>query len=113
MDSANIMVNGKRYVVSPPTIHRIASAAYYLSGINDGKTIKEVLSSVNEASNVTRALSCLIAGDVSLYDELSQATFDEVVNALEVAYSLVSAKNFTRLSALARSVATLTAKQKL
>lgn len=112
MDSENVTVNGRRYVLHPPTIHQIASAAYYLSGIGDGKTVKEVLSAINETSNATRALSCLIAGDVSLYEELSQATLDEVLDALEVAYSLMSAKNFTRLSALARSVANLTAKQK-
>lgn len=112
MDTANVVVNGKRYVIMSPTIHKIASAAYYLSGISDGKTVRDVLASINEAGNIARALSCFIVGDTSLYEELSQASLDDVIEAVEVAYSLVSTKNFIKLSTLARSVAGLTAKQK-
>ena len=55
----------------------------------------------------------MIQGDDGLFEELSLGTFEEVVDALDVAYSLISVKPFLMLSGLARNVANLTAKQKL
>lgn len=113
VDSTHVTINGVRYSIAPPTIGRIAGAAYHLSDIKDGKTLKEVIGSINEAANAAKALSFFIIGDTSLYAELSKGTFDEIVTGLEAAYSMISAQNFIRLSALSRSVANLTAKQKL
>ena len=113
LDVVAITVGGKRYEVRPPTIYKIAGASYYLSGIGEGRTIREVIMSINKAPDAARALSCLIAGDTSLYEELSRGTFNEIVDGLDAAYSLISAENFIKLSALAKSAANLTAKQKL
>ena len=112
LDTVTIIVAGKNYIISPPTIHRIAGAAAYLSDLDNGQTLRDVIGGVNKAPEAAKALSCFICGDTSKYPELAKGTFDEIVNGLEKAYSLVSAKNFTTLSALARSVATLTAKHK-
>lgn len=112
LDNAMVSVAGKRYLIPPPTIHRIAGAAYYLSDIKDGKTLMEILSTINNSTTLAKALSWFIAGNTSLYKTLSKGTIDEIVNALEVAYSLISAESFIKLSTLARSVASLTAKQK-
>ena len=42
----------------------------------------------------------------------TNGTLDELADGLEAAYSLLSTKDFLRLSALARNVASLTAKQR-
>lgn len=112
MDSAVVVVNHKRYLLAPPTIHRIAGAAYYLSDLEEGKSFRDIIATINDASKLTHALSFFIKGDISLAEELSYGTFDEVVAGLETAYSMISAKNFMTLSALAKSVASLTAKAK-
>lgn len=113
VDSVTVSVAGKIYIITAPTIHRIAGVAVYLSYIGDGQNMKEVLNGINNAENAAKALSWFICGNTSKYRELSKGTFDEIVNGLEKAYSLISAKNFMKLSALAKSVALLTAKPKL
>ena len=112
LDATTIVVNGKRYVIGPPTINSIAGAAYHLSPIVDGASFKEVVAAINDAPAMAKALSYFICGSDALFDELSQGTYDEVVDALEAAYSMISARSFTRLSVLARSVAALTANAK-
>ena len=112
MDFKVVIVNGKSYIVTPPTIKKIAGAAYWLSDVKDGKNIKELLASINNVEPLAHALSWFIQGNDSLFEELSNGTLDEVVDGLESAYSLLSTKNFLRLSVLAKNVASLTAKQR-
>ena len=92
-DFKTIVINNKSYVISPPTIH-------------------DVLSSLKDMDNVAHALSWFVKGDDSLFEELRKGTFDETVQGLEVALSLISAENFYKLSVLAKNVQNLTAKQK-
>ena len=112
MDFKVVVVNGKSYIVTPPTIKKIAGAAYWLSDVKDGKNIKELLASINNVEPLAHALSWFIQGNDSLFEELSNGTLDEVIDGLESAYSLLSTKNFLRLSVLAKNVASLTAKQR-
>lgn len=112
MDFKVVIVNGKSYIVTPPTIKKIAGAAYWLSDVKDGKNIKELLASINNVEPLAHALSWFIQGNDSLFEELSNGTLDEVIDGLESAYSLLSTKNFLRLSVLAKNVASLTAKQR-
>ena len=112
MDFKVVIVNGKSYIVTPPTIKKIAGAAYWLSDVKDGKNIKELLVSINNVEPLAHALSWFIQGNDNLFEELSNGTLDEVVDGLESAYSLLSTKNFLRLSVLAKNVASLTAKQR-
>lgn len=112
MDFKVVIVNGKSYVITPPTIKKIAGAAYWLSDIKDGNSIRELLASINNIDFLAHALSWFIQGNDNLYEELSQGTFDEIVDGLDTAYSLLSVKNFLKLSVLAKNVANLTAKQR-
>ena len=112
MDFKVVIVNGKSYIVTPPTIKKIAGAAYWLSDMKDGKNIKELLVSINNVEPLAHALSWFIQGNDSLFEELSNGTLNEVIDGLESAYSLLSTKNFLRLSVLAKNVASLTAKQR-
>lgn len=112
MDFKVVIVNGKSYIVTPPTIKKIAGAAYWLSDVKDGKSIKELLASINNVEPLAHALSWFIQGNDSLFEELSNGTLNEVIDGLESAYSLLSTKNFLRLSVLAKNVASLTAKQR-
>ena len=112
MDFRVIIVNCKSYIVTPPTIKKIAGAAYWLSDVKDGKDMRELLAAINNVEPLAHALSWFIQGDDSLFEELSNGTLDEVVDGLESAYSLLSTKNFLRLSVLAKNVAELTAKQR-
>lgn len=111
-DFETVVVNGKAYVINAPTIHKIAGAGYYLSELDECKTVMDMIRSLKDVGSASRALSFLIQGDESLYDELSQGTFDEVVEALAIGISMISAENFYKLSVLAKNVALLTAKQK-
>ena len=111
MDFKVVIVNGKSYIVTPPTIKKIAGAAYWLSDVKDGKNMRELLASINNVEPLAHALSWFIQGSDSLFEELSNGTLDEVIDGLESAYSLLSTKNFLRLSVLAKNVASLTAKQ--
>lgn len=72
----------------------------------------DMLRSLKDVEIVSRALSWLITGDESLSEELRKGTFDEVVEALAVGLSMISAENFYKLSVLAKNVATLTAKER-
>ena len=94
MDFKVVIVNGKSYIVTPPTIRRIAGAAYWLSDVKDGKTIRELLASINNVEPLAHALSWFIQGDDILVEELSQGTLDEVIDGLDAAYSLVSTDSF-------------------
>lgn len=109
-DSVNIVVAGKAYTVMPPTIHKIAGAAFYLSGIGNESTIYDIFKSINDADKLAYALSYMINDNDKLHDELTRGTFDELVQALCEVYSLISVENFSRLSALAKNVGSLIAK---
>lgn len=111
-DLVNVMVNNKVYLIFPPTIHKLAGAGLYLSDFGDEQTFRDVIKSINNSDKLAHALSWLIKGDNSLVNELEQGTFDELVDAVSQAYSLVSIENFIKLSALAKSVAMLIANQK-
>lgn len=113
LDGETVMVAGRAYHILPPTIRKIAQAAYHLSDMSEAETMRELIMSVGNMNPICRALSCMVRGDESLADELMDGTMDEVVSALETAYSLASVENFWKLSGLARNVANLTAKQKL
>lgn len=109
-DSVTIMVNGKTYCISPPTIIKLVKAAKYLNSFEEGKTLAEVLGMLKNLYDACKALSIFIQGDESISDELSKGTFEEVVNGLQTAYSLISIKDFQTLSILAKSAARMIAK---
>ena len=111
-DFETVFVNGKAYVIHPPTIHKIAGAGYYLSDLKDGITVMDMLRSLKDVDTASLALSWLIQGDETLHEELSHGTFDEVIVALATGLSMISAENFYKLSVLAKNVALLTAKQR-
>lgn len=111
-DFKTIVVNNKSYIISPPTIHRIAGAGYYLANFPECNTLHDILVSLKDMDNAAHALSWFIKGNNSLFDELLKGTFNEIVEGLEIAFSLISAENFYKLSILAKNVQNLTAKQK-
>ena len=111
-DFKTIVVNNKSYIISPPTIHRIAGAGYYLANFPECNTLHDILVSLKDMDNAAHALSWFIKGNDNLFDELLKGTFNEIVEGLEIAFSLISAENFYKLSILAKDVQNLTAKQK-
>lgn len=111
-DFKTIVVNNKSYIISPPTIHRIAGAGYYLANFPECNTLHDILVSLKDMDNAAHALSWFIKGNDSLFDELLKGTFNEIVEGLEISFSLISAENFYKLSILAKNVQNLTAKQK-
>lgn len=111
-DFINVMVNGKCYTVFPPTVHKLAGAGMYLSALGDEQSVRDIIKSVNNSDSLAHALSWLLIDNDSLFEELSQGTFDELVDAVSEAYSLISVESFTKLSALARNVSSLIANQK-
>ena len=109
-DSVTIMVNGKTYCISPPTIIKLVKAAKYLDSFEEGKSLVEILGMLKDLGNACKALSVFIQGDESISDELSKGTLEEVVNGLQTVYSLISIKDFQTLSILAKSAARMIAK---
>lgn len=112
MDFVVVVIGGKSYTIHPPTIKRIAGAYAYVSDMKNAETVADVLRGIGRAEDLTKALSWMIQGDESICDELSNATFDEIVESLEIAYSLISVENFTRLSTLLKNVGRMIANQK-
>ena len=112
MDFKVVIVGGKSYMVNPPTIKRIAGAVYWLSDVKDGKTIRELLTSINNVEPLAHALSWFIQGNDSLFEDLSNGTLEEVIDGLDAAYSLISANSFLKLSGLVKNVSNLTANQR-
>lgn len=112
MDFKTVVVNNKAYTIHPPTIHKLAGAGSFLSGVNQGETIADVIKSLNDSDKLAHALSWFINGDDSLYKELSQGTYNDIVEGLEAAYSLISVENFFKLSVLMKNVSSLTARRK-
>lgn len=107
-----VVVGGKTYMLKTPTIHQIVGMAYHLSDVKEGETLKDILSTINNAESYCKALSYLIKGDESITKDLMKGTMDEVVNALVEGYNLISLENFIKLSTLRRSVAKMIAKQR-
>lgn len=109
MDFKTVLVGGRSYVITPPTIRNIAGASVYLSGLDDCNSVKDVIHSLSNVENASHALSWFISGSDELADELMDCTLDEVCGALEIAYSMVSVKDFIRLSALSKNVSMMAA----
>lgn len=114
MDCESVMVDGKVYVIHPPTIERLAGAMVHLSKMDvGGATIAEALSGMKDIACAAHALSWFIDGSDSLYVPLAKGTVDEVVAGLIKALNMISAQNFMTLSALVRNVQRLIARPKL
>jgi len=107
-----VEVNGKAYVLKPPTINRIAGAVARLSrlALPDAATMKDLLCSQEDAREYAMALSFLIQDNYDLADELSQGTFEEVVEGLVTAFDMISAKSFSNAASLTKSASVLVAK---
>jgi len=107
-----IDINGKAYVLKPPTINRIAGAVARLSklALPDSATLKDMLCNQEDATEYAMALSFLIQENYDLADELSHGTFEEVVNGLVTAFDMISAKSFSTAASLTRSASVLVAK---
>lgn len=112
-DFRTIFVAGKVYTVYPPTIHKLAGAISYLSGVQEADNLKDVLLSLGKNEAYSKALSWLIAGDESLSEELAKGTYEENVNALDEALSMIDSKVFLKAASLAKNVSLLAAKPKL
>lgn len=106
------IIADKTYLIKPPTIHQIAGATYWLSDLENGNTIKEILEKMPNAMNLAKALSWFIQGDDSIADELANGTIREVIEGIESAFSLIETENFLKLSVLLRSAKMLIAKQR-
>ncbi len=113
MDFRTVIVGGKSYTVYPPTIHKLAGAISYLSGVQEADNLKDVLLSLGKSEAYSKALSWLIAGDESLSEELAKGTYEENVNALDEALSMIDSKVFLKAASLAKNVSLLAAKPKL
>lgn len=112
LDGETVVVNGRAYFVSPPTIKKIAGAGYYITKYGGEKTIGDMLKMMSQSMDACKALSWFIQGNEDLADELSNGTINEVVDGLETCIKLISTENFLRLSLLARNVRSVIAKQK-
>lgn len=110
-DYITVFVNGKAYLILPPTIKRLAGAISCLSELDlgDTGTLKDIFLASKDCEAYARALSWLIKGNASLSDELSNGTLEEVVDALEKAFGLVDVTPFLKAASLTRSASLLAA----
>lgn len=112
-DFRTVIVGDRSYTVYPPTIHKLTGAISYLSNVQDAESLREVLLSLGESEAYSKALSWLIAGDESLSEELAKGTYEENVNALDEALSMIDSKVFLKAVSLAKNVSLLAAKPRL
>ena len=110
-DYTLVYVNNKAYPVKPPTIKRLAGAISCISDLelDENGTLKDILLSTKDCKAYAKALSWLVNGDLSLSGELSEGTFEEVVDALSSALDLVGINPFLKAVSLTRSASLLTA----
>ena len=109
-DFRTVFVGGKAYTVYPPTIYKLVGAISHLSDVQEAENLKNVLLSLGESEAYSKALSWLITGDESLSEELAKGTYEENVNALDEAFSMIDSKVFLKAVSLARNVSRLAAK---
>ena len=112
-DFRTVFVGGKAYTVYPPTIYKLVGAISHLSDVQEAENLKNVLLSLGESEAYSKALSWLITGDESLSEELAKGTYEENVNALDEAFSMIDSKVFLKAVSLARNVSLLAAKPRL
>lgn len=98
-DFRTIIVNKKGYTIYPPTIHSLSNAISYLCDVREGETLREILLSLADLKYYAHALSWFINGDDSLFEELSKGTYEECVNGVEEAISMIDVSVFRKLSA--------------
>lgn len=113
VDVRVVVVADRRYSVLPPTIHKLAGAAYHLSGFTlpkENATIADVLATIGKTKELAAALSWLIQDNAELADELSHGTIEELTKALETAYSMIDMRDFMKAVGIAKYVAELTAR---
>lgn len=110
-DYTLVYVNNKAYPIKPPTIKRLAGAISCISDLDldESGTLKDMLLSAKDCKAYTKALSWLVNGDLSLSEELSEGTFEEVVDALSSALDLVGINPFLKAASLTRSASLLAA----
>ena len=114
-DFKTVIVNNKPYTIYPPTIHKIAGAASCFSSVDIGEcnSFKDIFMLCKDNEMLAKALSWMIKDNESLAKKLSKGTNSEVVEALLIAFSLVSTEDFLKAVSLMKNVQKLTAKQKL
>lgn len=108
-EEEKIAIAGIEYTIKPPTIHKLAGAAEYLSNFGEVKDFDSMMEQMKTLKDACKALSIFINDDESLAGELSRGTLDEVTDGLAVAVNMLSIKDFMMLSTLARSVARMAA----
>lgn len=112
LDMETVLVGGKVYVISAPTIKTISGVGYYLSRFGNEETIGDFMRECVDMMDACKALSWFIQGDEGLADELANGTFDEVVAALETGVNMLGTRNFLMLSSLSRNVSGVIANQR-
>lgn len=112
LDVRTCIVGGKVYVIHPPTIKKLAGAAHYLDGIANADSVHAVLCNQANIENIAHAFSWIVNGDDSLFEQVAHGAFDELVEGIELAYSMLSPQGFLKLSHLAKNVAMMIAQPK-
>lgn len=103
-DAEVVLINGKRYIITPPTIRKILGAGYYLSDVANAETLKDIITDTKNIESIPCALSCLICGDTRLADELKDGTISELTEATCKAFELCDLGGFITLSLLGKNV---------
>ena len=112
-DEARLMVlDRKTGTIYPPTIHSLSNAISYLCDVREGETLREILISLADLKYYAHALSWFINGDDSLFEELSKGTYEECVNGVEEAISMIDVSVFQKAVGLAKNVSLLAATPK-
>lgn len=111
-DFRTIIVDGKGYTIYSPTIYALSGAISYLCNVREGETLKDILLSLADLKYHAHALSWFINGDDSLFEELSKGSYEECVNGVEEAISMIDVSVFQKAVGLAKNVSLLAATPK-
>lgn len=112
MEDMQVIVGGKTYRISPPTIRTIASVGNALSSLDvdkDTESVLDVFMNLKEIGQAAEALSYLIEGNDSLTERFKDCPMTEVVGALCQGFEMIDVRNFTALLGLTKSVQSLIA----
>ena len=114
-DYRTVVLGEHSYVIPSPTIKRLSGAAYYISQIKINKkdsSVLDVLMAAKDFTNMSLALSYFVNGDESLRDTFNECKYEEVVRAVNVAFSMIDIQDFQIAVSLIKCAGGLIARQR-
>ena len=92
LNCQTVFIGGEGYIISQPSVKVVKEVCMIFAEIPQISkciTITDIFKIQGQADEFANALSCLIASDTSLKETFLNAPYDDVVEALAVAFDMI------------------------